>query len=260
MTSSLLPLSAIIIAKNEADRLPRTLAALQGVVGEVIVVDSGSSDATRDIAEKMGARVFINTPWPGYGRQKRFAEDQASYSWLINVDADEVMSAALADELRALFAAGEPHFDAYEIGMPEIFPGEREPHPFTFVMRRIRLYHKDKGRFDESTVHDDVRMLPGAKIGRLKSPLLHYSIRSLGHELDKLNRYSDAQVEDLIKRGKTIPTWRLFVEFPANFLKAYIGRRHAVRGVYGFMTAMNYAFYRYMRVAKLIERSRSLKD
>ena len=82
----------------------------------------------------------------------------------------------------------------------------------------------------------------------------HYSVRSLGDQLAKLNAYSDAQADDLDKRGETLSVWRLVVEFPANFIKAYIGRRHALRGVYGFMTAMNYAFYRYLRAAKHWER------
>jgi hypothetical protein len=79
-------------------------------------------------------------------------------------------------------------------------------------------------------------------------------VRSLGEQMEKLNAYSDAQADDLDARGETISVFRLLAEFPANFIKAYIGRRHALRGLYGFMTAMNFAFYRYLRAAKHWER------
>jgi hypothetical protein len=90
----------------------------------------------------------------------------------------------------------------------------------------------------------------------LKGIIHHRSVRSLGNQIEKLNRYSDQQADDLEQRGVSIPTWRVFVEFPAAFIKAYIGRRHAVRGAYGFLTAMNYAISRHLRVAKHYERRR----
>ena len=100
------------------------------------------------------------------------------------------------------------------------------------------------------------RSSPARGSGRLKGILHHYSVRSLGDQIEKLNRYSDQQAHDLERRGVAIPAWRVFVEFPAAFLKAYVGRRHFVRGVYGFLTAMNYAISRHMRIAKHYERRR----
>ena len=114
----------------------------------------------------------------------------------------------------------------------------------------MRLYRKDRGRYAASPVHDRVVLEPGVRPGRLRGVIHHFSVRSLGDQLDKLNRYSDQQADDLEARGVVIPTWRVFVELPGNFLKAYLGRRHAVRGTYGFLTAMNYAISRHLRVAK----------
>ncbi len=118
----------------------------------------------------------------------------------------------------------------------------------------MRLYHKSVGRYSPSPVHDRVDMAPGAPIGRLDGIVAHYSVRSLGDQLVKLNAYADQQAEDMIVRGEHVTRLRMGLEFPANFVKAYIGRRHFVRGLYGFMTAMNYAFYRYLRAAKYWER------
>nr|WP_210305078.1 glycosyltransferase family 2 protein [Chelatococcus composti] len=248
-----MPLSIFVIAHNEADRIGRTLAAVRHLTDDLVVVDSGSTDETVAVAEAHGARVIFN-PWPGYGPQKRFAEDQCRHQWLFNIDADEVVPPDLAAEIAALFANGEPPADAYETRIAEIFPGEAAPHRFAYALAPVRLYRRDKGRYSDSTVHDRVVLAPGARVRRLKGTIHHFSVRSLGDQLAKLNSYTDAQADNLEERGERVSILRLYLEFPAAFLKAYIGRRHFVRGVYGFMTAMNFAFYRYLRIAKHIER------
>lgn len=247
------PLSIFIIAQNEADRIGRTIEAVRRLSDDIVVVDSGSRDGTQALAEALGARVISN-PWPGYGQQKRFAEEQCRHDWLLNLDADEVLPADLAAEITALFASGAPPADAYKIRIAEIFPGEKAPHRFAYALAPVRLYRKSKGRYSASPVHDRVDLSAGTRVGRLRGTIHHFSVRSLGEQMDKLNAYSDAQADDLDSRGATLSRFRLFAEFPANFIKAYIGRRHALRGIYGFMTAMNYAFYRYLRVAKHWER------
>ena len=245
-------LSVFIIARNEADRLPRTLAAISGLSNDVVLVDSGSTDATRAVAAAAGARVIENA-WPGYGPQKRFAEEQCRNPWLLNIDADEVIPADLLAEIAAAIS-GPDAADAYEIRIAEIFPSEEKPHPLAYALAPVRLYRKDKGRYSPSPVHDRVDLVPGARVARLKGTIHHFSVRSIGDQIAKLNAYTDQQVRDLAARGKTIGAWRLFFEFPAAFLKAYIIRRHFVRGTYGFVTAMNFAFYRWLRVAKDFER------
>ncbi|SFC12761.1 Glycosyltransferase involved in cell wall bisynthesis [Bosea sp. CRIB-10] len=247
------PLSIFIIARDEADRIGRTIAAVRGLSDDIVVIDSGSTDGTQAIAADLGARV-IERDWPGYGPQKRFAEEQCRHPWLLNLDADEVVPQDLAAEIAALFSHGEPARDAYRTRIAEIFPGEGAPHRFAYALSPVRLYRSDKGRYSPSPVHDRVDLVPDARVGKLKGTIHHYSVRSLGEQMAKLNAYSDAQADDLDARGETLSVFRLVAEFPANFIKAYIGRRHALRGVYGFMTAMNYAFYRYLRVAKHWER------
>lgn len=253
------PLSIFIIAQNESDRIGRTIAAVRDLTDDIVLVDSGSTDGTQTIAADLGARVLHND-WPGYGRQKRFAEEQCRYDWLLNIDADEVLPADLVAEITALFASGGPACHAYKIRIAEIFPGEAAPHRFAYALAPVRLYRRDKGRYSPSPVHDRVDLADGARVGKLKGTIHHYSVRSLGEQMDKLNAYSDAQADDLDARGVALSAFRLMAEFPANFIKAYIGRRHALRGVYGFMTAMNYAFYRYLRVAKHWERRLKRRD
>lgn len=246
-------ISVFIIALNEADRIGPVLAAAQKVTDDLIVIDSGSTDGTQDVAQRHGARV-IHHDWPGYGAQKRFGEDQCRHDWVLNLDADEVMPDDLVAEINGLFANGASAKDAWRIPIAEMFPGERAPHPLGFSLAPVRLYRRSVGRYSASPVHDRVDLPASARVGRLKGVIHHFSVRSIGDQIDKLNRYTDMQADDLAARGAHVATWRLLAEFPANFLKAYIGRRHALRGVYGFMTAMNFAFYRYLRVAKHVER------
>ncbi len=160
------------------------------------------------------------------------------------------------EEIRQALADGAPGKDGYRIRIAEIFPGEERPHPLAYALAPVRLYRRDRGRYADSIVHDRVAFDGAPVLGTLKGVLHHFSVRSIGEQMDKLNRYTDQQAKDLALRGEAVPTWRLFVEFPLSFLKAYVLRRHAVRGVYGFMTSMNYAFYRWLRVAKDVERRR----
>lgn len=251
----MVPISVFIIAKDEADRIGATIRAVRDLTDDLIVIDSGSSDGTQAVAEKLGARVVFN-PWPGYGPQKRFGEDQCRNEWLLNLDADEVISSALHEEIKALFAHGEPPCQAYGIQIAEVYPGEAEPHPFAYRLGPVRLYRKDAGRYSSSLVHDRVDLKPGTKVGRLKGLVHHRSIRSLGDQIAKLNAYTDQLATDLEVRGISIPTWRVYVEFPAAFIKAYFGRLHFLRGTYGFLIAMNYAIWRHLRLAKHYERKR----
>jgi glycosyltransferase involved in cell wall biosynthesis len=249
------PLSVFILTKNEVDRVEETISAIRDLTDDLIVIDSGSTDGTQELCERLGARVIYN-PWPGYGMQKRFGEEQCRHDWMLNLDADEVVPPDLAAEIKALFVHGEPAKDAYKLRIGELFPGETGVHPWGYTLAPIRLYKRSKGRYSPSTVHDRVVLGPGVKVGSLKGIIRHRSVRSLGAEINKLNSYSDQQVDDLDMRGITLPTWRVFFELPAAFLKAYIGRRHFVRGTYGFLTAMNYAISRHIRLAKHYERRR----
>jgi len=248
-----LPLSIFIIAKNEADRIGAAITAVRELSDDIVVIDSGSTDDTGAVAGGLGARVVHNA-WPGYGLQKQFGEDQCRHGWMLNIDADEVVSPKLAVSIRALFASGEPAPAGYRMRIVETFPGEGAPHPLAYALTPVRLYHRSVGRYSPSPVHDRVVMTPGAPVLWLKGAVAHYSVRSLGEQITKLNAYADAQAADMLARGQGVTRLRMVFEFPANFLKAYVGRRHMLRGTYGFMTAMNFAFYRYLRAAKYWER------
>lgn len=257
-----LPLSVFIIARNEADRIARPIESVIGWVDEVIVIDSGSTDDTIAVAEKLGARVVPNE-WPGYGPQKRFGEDRCRNDWLLNLDADEEITPELAAEIQARFADGS-HADAdgWRIMIRDMYAHEKAPAAWAYGYHQIRLYDRRKGRFSESIVHDTVRPREGTKIANLSGIMAHRSIRSLEFQVGKYNRYSDMQVEDMRAHGRKLPRSRLLTEFPVSFFKAYFVRKYRKYGWWGFILSMNYAHARFLRVAKayeadLLDRTRS---
>lgn len=246
-----LPISVFIIAVDEGDRIGHTIASVKGWVDEIVVVDSGSKDDTVAVSESLGARVIYHA-WPGYGLQKRFGEDQCRNEWVLNLDADETVSQPLRDEIIGIFA-NSPQHAAWKIKIVEILPGRDEPGPLAHVTTAIRLYNRNHGRYSDSTVHDRVHMKSGS-VGELQNIIEHRSSRGLTHSMDKINRYSSMQAENMISSGGlAFATLRLAIEFPVAFVKAYILRGYILKGRQGFVNAMVYAFSRFIRIAKYFE-------
>ena len=249
-----LPISVFLIAKNEADRIVRAIASVREWVDEVIVVDSGSDDATVAVSEGLGAVVSFNV-WPGYGPQKVFAEGRCRNRWLLNLDADEEVSAALAAEIQAVFGVGEPDRAAYTLPILPLYPFQDSGHPWTAFHHPVRLYRRDKAGFKAERVHDSVRVNEG-RIGHLKGMVIHRSFRSLSHHIDKVNGYSSAQAEVLASRGRDPGLLALLFIPLLAFLKQYLLRREFVNGVDGIVVSHMYAFQRFIRLAKTRERAR----
>ncbi|KAB2899604.1 MAG: glycosyltransferase family 2 protein [Xanthomonadales bacterium] len=244
-------LSVFIIARDEADRIGRTIASVKGLSADIVVVDSGSSDATVEVARALGARV-VHKDWAGYGPQKRFGERQCAFDWVLNLDADEVVSPALREEIARLLVAGS-RADAYYLRIVDVCPGDDVPRVGAHHHDYVRLYDRRRCGFSESAVHDTVHLAGPVATARLKGHVHHFSVRSFARQLEKYNGYSDQLVADLLAHERRIPRARLFVEFPASFVKAYVLRRYFLRGTVGYNLAMNYAFFRFMRLAKYFE-------
>lgn len=248
-----LPVSVFLIARDEAVRLPATLAAL-GWAGQVVLVDSGSTDATCEVARAMGAEVH-HRDWDGYGPQKAFAESLCRNDWMLNVDADEVVTPALAAEIAAQFADGPPPPGAWRVRILNVYPGDDGPRPLAADYEVVRLYHRAAGRYRAHPLFDRVELSPGVRPGRLAAPLHHFPLISWEHFVDKENRYSSFAANAARPRGRTGLILRLPLEFPLAFVKFYLLRRHVTGGWKGFAFSMVAAFGRTLRVIKMLARS-----
>jgi len=247
-----LPISVFIITRNEADRVPAALRSVQDWVDEMIVVDSGSEDNTLEVARNLGARTLLHE-WRGYGPQKVFGESQCRNDWVLNIDADEEVSANLRAEITALFKDGEPSCVAYTLPILPLYNFQEHAHPWTAHHHPVRLYRKSCAGFKDSTVHDTVVVRDGS-IGQLRGMVLHRSFRSLTHHVAKVNSYSSAQAENCFRRGRN-PSWIvLLLTPPLAFLKSFFLRREFVNGIDGVVISYMYAFQRFIRLAKTRER------
>lgn len=251
----MLPLSVFIITKNEEDRVPRAVKSAQFLTDDIIVVDSGSTDNTVKVAESLGARVTYHE-WKGYGPQKCYAETLCKYDWLLNLDADEELSPELIEEIKTLFAAGEPKLSCYALDIRMVLPHEERPRTFAARNRVRRLYDRRHAGFKDSPVHDSVVLKKETEVPVLKQPVYHRSFRGLRHEIEKINYYSSMQAEDMIRHNHTPHVARIMIEPFAAFLKAYFFRRYFAYGVEGVTQSFIYAFARTLRLAKVWELQR----
>ncbi|MGE5027478.1 MAG: glycosyltransferase family 2 protein, partial [Betaproteobacteria bacterium] len=223
------PLSVVIIALNAAGQIE---ACLQSAVfaEEIVVVDSGSRDETRDIALKYGARV-VQQDWLGFGLQKQFAVGQASHDWVLCLDADERVSEALRASLAIELAA--PQFHAYRMPRCNRFMGRWLRHGEGYPDWSLRLFDRRYARWSEDAVHEKV--LTDAPVGSLGGDLLHESQETLAGYLDKQNRYTSLQAETLLRRGRRATAGLLVGSPLLRFLKFYFFRLGFLDGMPGLV-------------------------
>ncbi len=260
-----LPLSVFIIARNESDRIGRAIASVRGWVSQIVVIDSGSTDNTIDIARAAGADLVEFNAWKGYGQQKSYAETRCTQRWVLSLDADEMVSNELRQTISALFEGGQiSEQPVYRVDAIEIFPYENHPRTFAPHTLVARLYDKEQAGFRPSAVHDSVILKATGEIVAnapvLAGALYHYSFRNIAHIISKINNYSTMQADDWMARQKPIPWVRMVVEPFSAFLKAYFLRRYLFMGLMGFHYSLIYAFSRSIRMAKIYERYRRHSD
>lgn len=260
------PISVFIIAQNEADRIGLTIRSVVDWVDEVHVIDSGSTDGTIEISQKLGANAVFN-PWNGYGPQKIFGESLCRNHWLLNLDADEEVTPELREQIQALFRDGkEPPFKAYSMAC-RLMHFIEEAGTYGMVVHPVRLYDKRVAGFKDSLVHDSVEWkvdpVPSG-IGALSGALNHRSFRSYTHMIDKVNSYSTMQAQDMFNRGRRPSSLRIIIEPFHAFFKAWLVRRYITRGLTGYVESVMYAFARMLRLAKVralyIEAERKQKN
>jgi len=223
------PLSVVIIAKNAATQLGACLASAS-FADEIVLVDSGSSDGTAELAARQGARV-LQKEWLGFGRQKQFAVEAARHDWVLCLDADERVSAPLRASILAALAA--PAAQAYAMPRCNRFMGRWLRHGEGYPDWSLRLFHRRHARWSDDPVHE--RVLTDARVARIRGDLLHETAETLAGFLDKQNRYTSMQAEALFQAGKHAGVAQLLLSPALRFAKFYFLRLGFLDGMPGLV-------------------------
>jgi glycosyltransferase involved in cell wall biosynthesis len=240
-------LSVVVITLNCAHQLEDCLKSA-AFANEMLVVDSGSTDATRAVAEKYGARV-IHQDWLGYGRQKQFAATQAHHPWILSLDADERVTEELRREIQNELKA--PRFRAYEMPRCNRFMGRWLRHGEGYPDLSLRFFHRDHARWSDDSIHEKV--VAHGPVGRFAGDLRHETHTTLADYLAKQNRYTSLQAEQLHARGQRVGIAKLLLSPFFRFIKFYFLRLGFLDGVPGLVHIAIGCGNSFMKYAKLRE-------
>jgi len=237
-------LSAIVITRNEAANIGACLDSL-AFCDERIVVDSGSTDATVDIAKAKGARVAFHE-WRGFGPQKNHALSLATGTWVLSIDADERVTPELAGAIKAALA--DAGADGFELPRRSSFCGRQMRHSGWWPDYVLRLFRRGKARFDDAIVHE--RVICDGTVKRLDQPLIHHPVLRLEDALSRMDRYSTASAQALVASGRKVSFLAGIGHGFYAFLRSYVLRAGFLDGAEGFLLAVANAegsYYRYMK-------------
>lgn len=245
-------LSVIVITRNEAQRLPTCLASV-AFADELIVVDSGSTDGTQELARSLGASVIETTDWPGFGPQKQRALDAATGDWVLSIDADEWLDGTLAAAIKKLLADDAGQHAALRVNRLSAFCGQWMRAGSWYPDHLLRLFRRGQGRFSDDQVHE--RLLIDAPADTrwptLPGLLLHNSITSLHDGIEKMNRYTTGRALDLRRKGRRGGLGAALTHGLWAFVRSYVVRRGFLDGRRGFVLATLDAQSSYTRYLKL---------
>lgn len=241
-------LSVIIITKNEADNIQACLDSVR-FANEWIIVDSGSTDGTVEIARAAGATVIETADWPGFGPQKNRALDAAQGEWVLSLDADERIPEALRDEILA--AIGDPGHASYELPRLSSFCGHFIRHAGWYPDYIVRLFRRGSARFSGDLVHERIIVQQGST-GKLRTPIVHFSYRDDDAFLRKLEQYSTLGARQAFAAGKRGGLGNAIAHAVSAFLRSYVFKRGFLDGRAGLMVAISTAESTYHKYFKLM--------
>jgi glycosyltransferase involved in cell wall biosynthesis len=243
-------ISVVIITLNNQRTLRQVLKAVAGWADEIVVVDSGSSDETLAIANEFECKT-IYRKFDGFGTQKYFAVEQAKNDWIFIVDADEVVTLELKNEIGIVLQNTD--YQGFMIPNTLIFLGGMMRYGREYKMPHLRFFDRKFGNYNDREVHEDIVL--NGKILTLKNHVLHYSYADLAECFQKINNYSSRGASELFKRGKRSSLLKIITKFPIAFMTEYLIRLNFLNGYRGFVWAFSQAVYatlKYMKLRELI--------
>jgi glycosyltransferase involved in cell wall biosynthesis len=244
-----IPLSAVIITLDEERNLPGALASV-AFCDEILVMDWGSSDRTREIAEGVGARVVRGGPWPGFVAGRNAALDAARHDWVLALDADERITPALRDEILAERAAGFRHA-GYRVPRVAFYLGRWIRGTDWYPDPQLRLFDRSRGRWQGSLIHESVRVQ--GSVGRLRADMEHLSYADVSDHMRVIDSYTTLWARQAFEQGRRARRFEPFAACIWAFLRNLVLRRGFLLGETGLTVSTLNAYYTYAKLAKLQE-------
>lgn len=253
-------ISATIITFNEQENIRAACESVEWT-DEIVVVDSGSTDQTREFAEAGGARV-IKRDWTGFAEQKQFAVDQTNHDWILSLDADERISPELRAEIERLKQIpAERLADGYLIPRRSFYQGRWIKGGGWYPDWQLRLFKKSAGSWNPRLIHESVRMNPGARIERLAGDLLHYSVRDAMHHHRMIGeRYAPLAAQQMFAEGRRTSALKLATAAPSAFIRSFLLKGGFRDGIAGLSIASFAAHHAFLKHALLWEKQRATDD
>ena len=252
-------LSVVIITLNEERNIARCLASVKSIADEVLVVDSFSTDKTKEIAEANGA-IFVQHKFEGYIEQKNWALSQANYPFVLSLDADE----ALSDQLRSSIteAKNNKQYDGYTMNRFTNYCGKWVRHCGWYPDTKLRLFDRNKSKWGGVNPHDRLEMVAGAKVSHLKGDILHYSYYTLSDHINQVNKFTEISANALFKMGKKARLFKIKFSPLIKFIKDYFINLGFLDGYTGFVISRISAHAAFLKYAKLrqLNKTKSFQD
>ena len=253
----LLPLSAVIITKNEEKNIARCLESLLSIADEIVVVDSYSTDKTEEICLAYNAR-FIQHEFKGHIEQKNYAVSQAIYPHVISLDADEALDEEMQNSI--LEVKKNWQYDGYAMNRVTNYCGKWIWHGNWYPDTKLRLWDKSKGKWGGLNPHDKFIMNSRSRTKKLKGHLLHYSFYSIDDHIHKMDKLSSISAQTYHKKGKKAGWIKIIMSPLFSFVKGYFFKAGFLSGYYGFVIAIidaHFAFIKYIKLKELQKKDKS---
>ena len=248
-------ISGVVICFNEEDRIERCLESL-GFCDEIVVVDSGSTDRTREIAERYATR-FVEQDFLGYVKQKNFALERASGEWIVSLDADEALSPELQREIPRAVAEAAGDVAGFVLDRVTYFLGVWHDAGEWYPDAQLRVFRRTLGHYAGRDPHDRVELEGTAH--PLSGRLLHWNYRNLSDHISTVDRFSARQAQGMADEGLRFRLVDLLLRPPLRFFKGYVLQRGFTKGLPGFLVSVSTAYYVFMKYAKLWELERAAR-
>jgi len=246
------PITATIITLNEESSLPRAIKSVSWA-DEILVVDSGSTDKTVEVAKELGARVIFNA-WPGYGQQKNFAQERAKNEWVLNIDADEEVPENLSEEIFRVIqqnSNGQSALRGFYLPRKTFYMGQWIRHGGWYPNYLVRLANKNFSKWTEPNVHEALEVK--GETAKLKHPLHHYTFSSIEDQILTNLRYSKQGFRDLFSKGQRPSLIKLFFKPLGKFIETYLLKKGFLDGLPGLIISVNAAHSMFLKYAYLYE-------